>query len=80
MSSSHTTIRNALHNFAIDSGASDEYCKGLLVGVVSGMMGATGDGFLTFGYVVAFVSKHMPTNARTLTPDNVPESWLSLMR
>ena len=35
-------LRDALCNLRGDSGASDDYCRGLVVGLVAGIMAATG--------------------------------------
>lgn len=62
-------LRNALQNAAPDSGATDEYVRGLIVGVVSGLL-ARG---MRFDAALALVRQNMPTNAR----NNVfPESWV----
>lgn len=68
-------LRDALYNFSPRSGASEEYCKGLLVGVVSALV-ATG---VEWRAAITHAAINMPEDAR-IGPDTVPESWgLELM-
>lgn len=67
----NTTIaRDALQNAATDSGASDEYVRGVVLGLVSGLMAAEG---WTFNKAWDFVKQNLPANAR---PNYAPEAWL----
>lgn len=66
-------LRDALYNFHPTSGASDNYCKGIIVGVVSGVMAG---GVEDWDKAIAIVKDCMPIDARKLTEDNTPESWL----
>ena len=70
-------LRDCLHNFHPTSGASDEYCKGLLVGCVSGLMAGNGG---LYPAAIAFIKENMPRGARPLTEANCPESWLDDMK
>jgi hypothetical protein len=63
---------DCLHNLTQSSGASNEYCKGLLVGLVSGLM-ADGD---SFDYAIRTVAEHMPKSHRALA-DCTPECWVN---
>jgi hypothetical protein len=68
-------LANALGNYAINSGASNDYCKGLIVGLVSAIMAANGG---SFDQALATAMENLPTDGscRELSPDNMPESWL----
>jgi hypothetical protein len=61
-------LRNALYNLAPDSGASEDYCRGLVAGVVCTLV-AQG---LGFPEACKIVQKHLPTNFR---PGGIPECW-----
>ena len=50
-------LRDALHNLDLRSGASDEYCQGLLVGAIAGLMAATG---LSYDELLPVVRAGMP--------------------
>lgn len=52
-----TALRDALHNLDMRSGASDDYCHGLLVGVISGLQAATG---LSYHELLPVVRAGMP--------------------
>jgi hypothetical protein len=65
-------LRDCLYNLNQSSGASNEYCKGMLVGLVSGLM-ADGD---SFNYAIRTVAEHMPKNHRALA-DCTPEYWVN---
>ncbi len=62
-------LRDLLYNLAPDSGASNDYCQGLLVGCVSALV-AQG---WTLRQAIAVVAIHTPNKAGTRL--NVPESW-----
>ena len=65
-------LKDAMANFSPRSGASDEYCKGLIVGVVSALM-ATG---MTWRNAIAHAANSMPSDARMQNGASVPESWV----
>jgi hypothetical protein len=65
------TLKDALHNLDVRSGANNDYCTGLAVGIVAALMAT---GFL-FKDAIAQVAIHMP--AETTKPRyTFPESWL----
>jgi hypothetical protein len=66
-----TALKDTLHNLASDSGASTDYCTGIVVGVVGALM-ATGKSYSDAISIVAanFPAKHY--NPRIA----VPESWV----
>lgn len=67
-------VRDLLNNYRTDSGASDVYCQGVLVGVIAGMMATTSK---TWTEALKTVALYMPDiECRELTERNVPESWL----
>ena len=66
-------LMDAMYNFSPDSGASDDYCKGLIVGAVSALM-ATGESFDDSLEQCAIC---MPETSRLMTKDCVPESWVA---
>jgi hypothetical protein len=67
-------LKDALHNLATDSGASDEYCKGIVVGAVATVV-ALRD--CEFRWALSIVASHCPDppDIRELHKV-VPESWL----
>ena len=65
-------LRDCLYNLSQSSGASNEYCKGMLVGLVSGLM-AQGE---SFNHALRTVAEHMPKSHRALA-DCTPESWVN---
>ena len=67
-------IRDALTNYRLDSGSSDVYCRGLLVGVIAGVMAATGKDWTVAIQMMALCMPYI--KCRKLTKENVPESWL----
>lgn len=68
-------LKDALYNLHPSSGADDEYCKGLVVGVVSALM-ATG---MTFSDSLRQVANCLPVGTRTI--GNVfPETWITSMQ
>jgi uncharacterized protein YoaH (UPF0181 family) len=74
----HRNILNdAMANFDQTSGASDDYCKGVAVGAVAALM-ATGMSWNeAFRHVGISLKTHSSFDmTRTLTTDNMPESWL----
>jgi hypothetical protein len=48
-----TILKDALHNVCVESGASDDYSRGLVVGVVSALMAVTGWSFSDVSLIVA---------------------------
>jgi hypothetical protein len=52
-----TVAADALYNVREDSGASDDYSRGLVVGLVAGLMAATGK---TYADVAPIVADLMP--------------------
>lgn len=62
-----TVLRSALYNLNDNSGASDGYARGLVVGIVSALV-AYG---IEFDRALGIVKMNMPVNAR----DVLPESW-----
>jgi len=46
-------LKDALHNVCVESGASDDYSRGLVVGVVSALMAASGKSYDEVTLVVA---------------------------
>lgn len=68
-------VRDALAHFMPDSGATDEYCRGILVGIVSVAM----SGGRPFEHAVRVVAAEMPYGAscRVLNELNVPKAWLA---
>lgn len=66
---SEVMLRDALYNMDYHSGASEDYAKGLVVGVVSTLMA---EGF-SFEEAIDTVAQYMP-NTKT-TRLTVPPSW-----
>lgn len=64
-----TLLKDALYNLASDSGASNEYCKGLVVGIVSALM-ATGLSFIAAMDLVNECAPEFPI-------ERWPDAWLS---
>ena len=64
-------LKDTMYNFHPTSGASDEYCKGLLVGVVGALM-ATG---MSWNDAIAHAAINMPDGARMQENTSVPFSW-----
>jgi len=67
--SKETLLKDALYNLAPRSGASLDYCTGLVVGVVSTLM-AEG---MSFGDAIVLVALHMPHGEGTRLA--VPDCW-----
>jgi hypothetical protein len=67
------SVREALHNFNPESGASDSYCKGIAVGIVSTLI----DFRLTFNEANEKVKQNLPEICRPITSKNYPESWIN---
>ena len=65
-----TMLKDALHNLDGASGASDEYCKGLVVGVVATLMAAG----MTYPRAIALVIRDMPDG---VSPERLPEAFRS---
>jgi hypothetical protein len=62
-------MRDTMYNLHPTSGASDEYCKGLLVGVVGALM-AVG---MSWDEAISHAAINMPDGARMHC---TPESWV----
>ena len=62
-------LKDALHNVCADSGASDDYSRGLVVGLVAGMMAVTG---LSYFELVPVVRAAMPKH---IDPIRLPKSF-----
>lgn len=65
-----TVLKDALHNLHPESGATNNYCQGLVVGIVAGMMSRG----LTFQTAIKRVAENLPDKAR---PIIWPPSWKS---
>ena len=63
-----TTLRDTLHNMHPDAGRDADYARGILVGVVGGLM-ATG---LSWAEAMKVVSENAP---KTVVAGCVPQSW-----
>lgn len=65
-----TVLKDCLYNLNQSSGASDEYCKGIVVGIASLLVsqGASLDDAM---YTIAL---HLPKSHRAIA-DVAPESW-----
>lgn len=66
-----TRLKDAMYNFSPKSGASDEYCKGMLVGAVAALI-STG---MTWRDALAHCAICMPDDARMQKDTSVPASW-----
>lgn len=64
--------KNTLLNFTPCSGASDEYCSGVFVGIVSTMM----DCGKTWADAIKHTAVMLPHDSRELTAKNLPETWV----
>jgi hypothetical protein len=64
-------LADVLYNMHDKSGATDDYRKGVLVGVVSALV-ATG---LDFNQAITQVAFHMPDVGSRLYSGTVPDSW-----
>lgn len=64
-----TMLKDALYNVHTDSGASADYSRGLVVGVVSTIMAMEGVSFET---AVSIVRCHLPRGYR---PERLPEAF-----
>lgn len=69
-------VVNVLANFEPNSGASDDYCRGVIVAVFSGIM----DSGKSFEATARIVMDMMPLKCRRLTSANVPPTWLCLLK
>jgi hypothetical protein len=70
------TLKDALNNFAPRSGASDEYCKGLVVGLAAGLIA----GGLTWREATTAIKQNWPRDGREVNDANCPESWTEALR
>ena len=66
-----TLLRDALQNLATDSGASDDYARGVTLGIVSALMATNKR--RTFNAAFALVKANLPANVR---PNYAPACWL----
>lgn len=63
------TLKDTLQNCARDSGATDDYAQGVVLGVVAGLMAA---GTMNFNQAMSWVKPNLPANLR----DNwCPPAW-----
>jgi len=70
-----TLLADALYNVHENSGASDDYSRGVVLGVVSALMAVSGDDFKD---IVPIVAKHLPINYKD---DRLPtEAWANEFR
>ena len=58
-------LADALYNLHPQSGASEDYCKGIVLGMVTALM-ARGD---SFNDALANVAMHVPYGVRIIAPD-----------
>lgn len=63
-------LKDCLYNLHMSSGASDDYCKGLIVGIAALMVAA---GY-SLDHALQVIALHMPASHRALA-DCTPESW-----
>lgn len=71
-----TQLRDTLYNLHQNSGASDEYRKGVLVGVVGALMAC---GY-TWRAAINTVAANLPDTGAILTPERtVPPSWFDTL-
>lgn len=68
-------LKDAMYNFAPDSGASEDYCNGLIVGLVAGMM-ATG---MTWRAALSQCAIAAPKTTR-ISAQSMPETWIDSFR
>ena len=63
-------VKDALHNFSVSSGASNEYCKGIIVGIVAGYISMV----MTWIRAIVEVSTNLPDTSeiRELMPIACP--------
>lgn len=64
-----TLLKDALYNLSSDSGANADYCKGIVVGMVSTLMAIDS----TFPQALQRVERNLPAN---LSKDCWPKAWL----
>jgi len=69
-----TCLRDVLYNFHYQSGAGNDYCKGLFNGVVSTLMACQN---LTFQQALAIAVDNLPTESRPLEGCTIPGPWVS---
>jgi hypothetical protein len=68
-----TCIANALYNVCSASGASDDYARGMIVGVVSALMAVRDDSFES---VAQYVASKLPVS---FDPKRLPEAFAPVM-
>lgn len=66
-----TLIRNTLYSMHTSSGASDEYRKGILVGVM-GVLTALG---MTYTDALKLCASYLPDTGTRISPKSVPQCW-----
>ena len=64
-----TILRDALYNLTARSGASADYCQGLIVGVVAALMAETGR---PYAAIIREVRENLPEGFRA---DYLPEAF-----
>ena len=68
-------LKNTLQNFAVNSGATDTYCCGIIVGVVGALV-STG---MAWRDAITTAAQNMPVNSRMQAGTSVPESWIGAL-
>lgn len=63
-------LKDVLYNLATDSGASDDYARGVTLGIVAGMMSQNSQ--LTFNDAWEIVQRNLPTRCRE---NYCPPTW-----
>ena len=71
-------VKDALHNFSVSSGASNEYCRGIVVGIVAGYISMG----MTWIRAIVEVSTNLPDTSeiRELNANCLPIGWESDIR
>lgn len=70
-----TRLRDVLFNMHQSSGATDEYRKGIIVGVVAGIMATNPR--ITWKQAIEQVAFHMPDAGTRISIATVPETWFA---
>lgn len=66
-------LKDAIYNLNLDAGPSHEYAKGVLLGLVSGLMGCG----ITFEQATQLMWQIMPNN---VPPERIPSSWHDIFK
>lgn len=64
-------LKDTMYNFHPTSGATDEYCHGLIVGVVGALM-STG---MSFNDAITHAAINLPDGTRLQAGTSVPDCW-----